>query len=73
VTTPVQRTRSVLQTRTFLSRLLSGEVWPELPREVQHEARRLFRHYPELWHVSRLHEGNPDDWGSVSAAEGQDP
>lgn len=66
MTTPHQRTRSVLQTRPFLARLAQdGDV----PRAVQDEARRLLRHYPETWHLSRAHERVPDDWGSVEAVK----
>lgn len=73
VTTPHQRTRSVLQTRRFLSKLISADAWPGVPREVQDEARRLLYHYPETWHLSRLHERLPADWGSLPAVQGEDP
>jgi hypothetical protein len=67
VTTAHQRTRSILQTREFLSGLASAEAWPELPSQVRDEARRLLRHYPEPWHISRLHERMPEEWGSIAA------
>lgn len=67
MTTPHQRTRSLLQTRAFLSSLVSGKSWPSVPREVKDEARRLLYHYPEWRHLSRLHEQIPEDWGAVAA------
>lgn len=70
MTTPHQRTRSVLQARQLLSRLLSS---PGLPIEVQAEARRLLRHYPEAWHLSRLHDRLPEDWGDVAAVQDEVP
>ncbi|WP_427914110.1 BPSL0761 family protein [Ramlibacter sp. MMS24-I3-19] len=69
LTTPHQRTRSTLQTREFLARLLSQDAWPELPTQVRDEASRLLRHYPEAWHLSRLHDRIPEDWGSLAAVQ----
>lgn len=66
LTTPHQRTRSVLQTRLFLARLAQAQ---DIAREVQDEARRLLCHYPEPWHLSRAHERVPADWGSVEAVK----
>jgi hypothetical protein len=68
LTTPHQRTRAVLQTRDFLSKLAS-ETGVSVAKEVQDEARRLLYHYPEPWHLSRLHARNPEDWGSVDAVQ----
>jgi hypothetical protein len=57
VTTPHQRTRAVLQTRTFLSKLASEDrSWPGVPREVQDEARRLLFHYPEWGHLECMND-----------------
>jgi hypothetical protein len=72
VTTPHQRTRSVLQTRQFLSELLSPDASPAVSRELQDEARRLLRHYPEPWHLSRLHERIPEEWGVVDAVRDEE-
>lgn len=67
LTTPHERTRSVLQTRHFLGRLMLSDGWPELPREIQDEARRLLRHFPEAWHLSKVHQRVPEEWGAVAA------
>lgn len=69
LTTPHQRTRSVLQARKFLIELLSPSAWGELPTEIRDEARRLLYHYPEAWHVARLHDRNPEEWGPVEACQ----
>lgn len=67
LTTPHQRTRAVLHTRQFLNRLMLSDAWPELPSEVRDEARRLLRHFPEAWHLSKLHVRIPEEWGSLDA------
>jgi hypothetical protein len=43
MTTPSERTRAVLMTRTYLLDLL---VTPRLPREVKHTINNLLKHYP---------------------------
>lgn len=44
MTTPAERTRSVLKTRGFLQELLQDLA---LPESVRYEAKALLRHYPE--------------------------
>lgn len=68
MTTPYERTRSTLLTREFLSDLAAGR-WP-VPPDVQNQARRLLRHYPEQWHVERAHEALPDWWGPLKDPTG---
>jgi hypothetical protein len=70
MTTPHQRTRSVLQTRDFLVKLLE-EVFVQVPTQVQDEARRLLFHFPEPWHLARAHERMPEDWGSAAAVDAE--
>lgn len=60
---PHERTRSILQTREFLAELAGG-TYP-VPPEVQNEARRLLRHYPEPLHLELAHRGLPDWWGPL--------
>jgi hypothetical protein len=67
LTTPHQRTRAALQTRDFLCQLSSPDAWPDIPSYVKDEVRRLLRHYPEAWHLTKLHDRIPEDWGSPGA------
>ncbi|WP_163009901.1 BPSL0761 family protein [Pseudomonas viridiflava] len=56
MTMPVERTRSVVQTRDFLRELSKSSLIPESFRD---EAARLLRHYPEpqlLFHAAHLDE-----------------
>lgn len=46
MTTPVERTRAVLQTREFLQELTWPSVTPGVPTAIRETARRLFRHFP---------------------------
>lgn len=43
MTTPNERTRSVIQAREFLQELMRSA---DVPESVRTEARRLLRHYP---------------------------
>lgn len=56
MTMPVERTRSVIQTRDFLLELSKSQSVPESYRI---EAKRLLRHYPEPWLL--LHAGRLDE------------
>lgn len=56
MTIPVERTRSVVQTRDFLRELSKS---PQIPESFRIEAVRLLRHYPEpqlLFHAGWLDE-----------------
>lgn len=50
MTTPYERTRSVIQARAFLMKLRGDEA---LPEAVRNEAHRLLRHYPSSSDVLR--------------------
>ena len=71
ITTAHQRIRSVVQTRDFLAKLAAGG--PDIPSKVRDEARRLHFHYPELWHLSKLNERFPEDWGTVAEVAPESP
>lgn len=70
MTMPNERTRSVLQTREFLSDLQDRTKFPRLPDAVRNEAHRLMRHFPSAWDLDASHRGAPDRWGPV---ERKDP
>lgn len=46
MTTPHERTRTLLQTREFLQELTNPEKMPGVPEDVRRQARVLLRHYP---------------------------
>lgn len=57
MTLPNERTRAVLQTKSFLYRLMDAKETPRVPKSVREEARRLLKHFPssvDLEVVSRL-------------------
>ena len=62
MTIPTERTRSVLQTKDFLERLL-GTDKAEVPESIRVEARRLLRHYPSASDLRLAAEACPDWWG----------
>ena len=73
MTLPHERTRSVLNTHSFLVRLASpyGGGIKGIRKEVRQEARRLLRHYPHWFdlgradafdqHAAALHAPHIDD------------
>lgn len=65
MTMPVERTRSVVQTREFLRELSKN---PLIPESFRNEAARLLRHYPEPqlllhagWLDEIIHSSKPGD------------
>lgn len=56
MTMPSERTRSVIQTESFLRELSKNSL---IPDEFRNEAKRLLRHYPESSFV--LFAGKMDD------------
>lgn len=66
MTTPDERTRTLLQTKDFLAELMSPEQTPGVSDEVRREARRLLRHYPGLMELDLAHRALPMFFGEVS-------
>jgi hypothetical protein len=64
MTLPNERTRSVINTQDFLLRLASpyGGGLKRIPKNVRDEARRLLRHYPHSFDLSRA-----DCWDPLEA------
>lgn len=52
MTTPHERTRSVIQTSLFLEALCARDHAADVSEEVPREALRLLRHYPDEVHVN---------------------
>jgi hypothetical protein len=55
MTLPRERTSAVIRARAFLLRLCTpaGDGFNRVPREVREEARRILRHYPGSFDLSR--------------------
>ena len=64
MTTPFERTRSLVQTRDFLFRLASlGDYAIPLSMHVQVDA--LLEHFPALAEIEAAHKSNPEIFGPV--------
>ena len=63
MTTPYQRTRTLVQTRQFLHELCALDDAIPLPMLVA--AQDLLRHYPSLADIEIAHKSNPDTFGPV--------
>jgi len=59
MTIPVERTRAVLQTRSFLFDLLDPKQTPRVPREIRQRAARMLRHYPWWLDLDDAAKGAP--------------
>lgn len=70
MTTPQERTRSVLQTREFLEKLLDRE---QLPLDVRREALCLLRHYPFARDLDYAAAAFPETWAPVCVPEERRP
>lgn len=64
MTIPYERTRAILQTKTFLL-ALQDPTKTEVPENIREWARALARHYPDSWHVEAAHKERPDLFGPV--------
>lgn len=65
MTIPFERTRSILQTRDFLERLLNPRETPRVPRSVRGQAKTLLRHFPNYSDIELVHQALPDWYGPV--------
>lgn len=73
MTTPDERTRSLLHTHQFLQELTWSDVTPGVPDEVQAEARRLLRHFPRVMEVILAAMALPLHFPRVSLAPESPP
>ena len=53
MTTPVERSRAVINTETFLLDLLRGR-YARVPKLVREEAKHCLRHYPTRFEVNQI-------------------
>jgi hypothetical protein len=60
MTLPDERYRAVVQTAKFLESLSYSSETKRVPLAVRQEARRLLRHYPNAWDMSKVSQTSPD-------------
>lgn len=53
MTIPVERSRAIITTETFLLDLLRGK-YARVPKLVREEAKRCLRHYPTRFEVNQI-------------------
>lgn len=65
MTIPFERTRSVVQAKDFLERLLDPKQSPRVPRWVRGHAKMVLRHYPTYADIEAAHTALPHVFGPV--------
>ena len=65
MTTPYERTRSLIETKQFLYELQDPKLTPRVPVAVREIARKLVRHYPSYSDVELAHKALPHLYGPV--------
>jgi hypothetical protein len=64
MTVPVERSRAVINTREFLTRLINTWDTPRIPKPIREEARRLLKHYPATYDIEQLAQVWPTKWSN---------
>jgi hypothetical protein len=65
MTIPYERTRSLIETKSFLHELQDPKLTPRVPAIVREIARKLLRHYPGLLDIELAHTALPHLYGPV--------
>jgi hypothetical protein len=65
MTTPYERTRALLETKSLLLKLEDPTREPPLPESAREHARALLRHYPSYSNIEAAHKALPELYGSV--------
>lgn len=68
MTTPEERTRSVVQAAEFLRDLCDSARFQGVPEEVRRQAKRLLRHYPSKSDLDAAAVAWPNTWARTSEA-----
>lgn len=63
MTTPYERTRALLETKSFLQELQDPKLTPRVPAIVREIARKLVRHYPSYYDIELAHKALPMIFG----------
>lgn len=54
MTTRGERTRAVLNVERFLIDLRDAKKYPDVPKAVREEAKRLLKHYPSVYNMKHI-------------------
>ena len=65
MTIPYERTRALIETKSFLLKLVDTERLPHVPDAVRQHAEYLLRHYPSYADIRLAHRALPDLYGPV--------
>ena len=65
MTTPFQRTRSLVLTKGLLQDIIDPEKTPGVPADIRSCAKLLLEHYPTFSEIEAAHQALPDLYGPV--------
>ena len=65
MTIPYERTRALIETKSFLLKLVDTKRLPRVPKSVRQHAEYLLRHYPSYEDIELAHKALPDYYGPV--------
>ena len=69
MTLPYERTRAIIETRSFLEQLTNPRLTQEVPEPVRQQALALLRHYPFETEIDLAHIALPDWFGPVQGRQ----
>ena len=65
MTIPYERTRALIETKSFLLKLVDTKRLPRVPKTVRQHAEYLLKHYPSYENIELAHKALPDYYGPV--------
>ena len=65
MTIPLERTCALIETKSFLLKLVDTKRLPRVPKSVRQHAEYLLRHYPSYSDIDQAHKALPDIYGPV--------
>ena len=65
MTIPFERTRALIETKSFLLKLVDTKRLPRVPKSVRQHAEFLLRHYPSYDDIELAHKALPNYFGPV--------
>ena len=65
MTIPLERTCALIETKSFLLKLVDTKRLPRVPKSVRQHAECLLRHFPSYSDIDQAHKALPDIYGPV--------
>jgi hypothetical protein len=65
MTLPIERSRSITNTKEFLLDLLNPEKTPRVPKEIRKRAYQLLKHFPGDFDINMAADGAPSYFGHL--------